>query len=125
MIGPTYQKKQGGFEPPCWVGQVSQTVNHIVSLCARFHRRARSWRSDSHRTFLARTRSCGRCGRRCSTAHGMPVAQYRSQRHPVLCTHLEPDPALALQSPLRQRIPVQQCSRDQHGLSPFPYSVSV
>jgi hypothetical protein len=24
------------------VGQVSQTVNHIVSLCARFHRRARS-----------------------------------------------------------------------------------
>jgi hypothetical protein len=41
-IGPTYQKKQGGFEPPCWVGQVSQTVNHIVSLCARFHRRARS-----------------------------------------------------------------------------------
>jgi hypothetical protein len=36
------QKKQGGFEPPCWVGQVSQTLNHTVSLCARFHRRARS-----------------------------------------------------------------------------------
>jgi hypothetical protein len=40
--GYFHVKKQGGFEPPCWVGQVSQTVNHIVSLCARFHRRARS-----------------------------------------------------------------------------------
>jgi hypothetical protein len=36
------QKKQGGFEPPCWVGQVSQTLNHTVSLCACFHHRARS-----------------------------------------------------------------------------------
>jgi hypothetical protein len=31
-----------GFEPPCWMGQVSQTVNHTVALCALFHRRARS-----------------------------------------------------------------------------------
>ena len=43
MVGPTYQKKQGGFgSRPAGLGQVSQTVNHIVSLCACFHHRARS-----------------------------------------------------------------------------------
>src|SRR5262249_29204689 len=101
--------KQGGLEPPCWLGQVSQTLNHTVSLCACFHRRARSCRSDSHRTFLARTRNRGRlCGTaHCSTVHGIEVVQYRPRRHPVLCTHLEPDSAPVLQRPSHQRIPGQ------------------